>query len=53
MNYSYESELKRFNKDLSRNFFPYKNSGTISADIVSSNSVEQFKNRFDRVIHIL
>ena len=55
-NNGYKLELKRFRGDLCGNFFSYKICSTwnnLPAEVVNSDSVEQFKKRLDCVLHTL
>ena len=52
-NNGYKLELKRYNRDLCGNYFTYSicnHWNALPSDIVSSNSVEQFKSRLDKIL---
>ncbi|KAK3887290.1 hypothetical protein Pcinc_008554 [Petrolisthes cinctipes] len=53
-NHGYKLELKRYNRDLCGKFFTYSICGTwnaLPADVVNSNSVDQFKSRLDKALN--
>ena len=55
-NHGYKLVLKRYNRDLCGNYFTYSICNTwnsLPADVVNSDSVEQFKCRLDRVLRRL
>ena len=55
-NHGFKLELKRYNGDLCGNFYSYKIGNYWNAlppDVVNSDSVDQFKNRLDKVLHRL
>ena len=52
----YKIELKRYSTTQCGNFFTYKIASTwnrLSADIVNSNTVDEFKNKLDKIIKTL
>ena len=52
-NHGYKLELKRYQRDLCGNFFTYSICGawnSLPAEVVNSNSVDQFKSRLDPVL---
>ena len=52
-NNGYKLELKRYQRDLCGNYFTYSICGkwnALPAEVVNSDSVEQFKNRLDRYL---
>ena len=52
-NHGFKLELTRYNRDLCGNFFSYsicEHWNRLPAEVVNSNSVEQFKSRLDKVL---
>ncbi len=55
-NHGWKLDLKRFNHDTLGNFFTYKICNTwnrLPAEVVDSSSIEQFKSRLDKVLHLV
>ena len=54
--YGYKLELKHYSRDLCGNFFTYSicdKWNALPSDVVNSSSVDQFKNRLDKILHRL